>query len=113
MSQFDCAQGTSNWRNWQPAKKDFCCHATGTGCPPVPLVSELVNRKDKPSVAAAPPLQKRAAATPAQAALSSASPERIIRYDCDAGFENWQVGWSPQKKLWCCQHQSMGCVQPD
>merc|ERR1719384_1838033 len=24
-------------------------------------------------------------------------------YDCDAGFANWQAGWSVPKKEWCCR----------
>merc|ERR1711935_485824 len=30
-------------------------------------------------------------------------------YDCNAGFSNWQAGWSVPKKAWCCQHASKGC----
>ena len=31
------------------------------------------------------------------------------RYDCNAGFENWQVGWSNAKMDFCCQTQQKGC----
>merc|ERR1712085_120493 len=30
-------------------------------------------------------------------------------YDCNAGFSNWQAGWSVAKKAWCCQPASKGC----
>eukprot|EP00435_Cladocopium_sp_Y103_P041693 s394_g11.t1 len=31
------------------------------------------------------------------------------RYNCDAGFQNWQVGWSAAKKEWCCRARRRGC----
>jgi len=31
------------------------------------------------------------------------------RYDCQAGVDNWQAGWSIEKKHWCCQYRSIGC----
>lgn len=30
-------------------------------------------------------------------------------FDCDAGFSNWQAGWSIPKKTWCCVHRQRGC----
>jgi hypothetical protein len=33
-------------------------------------------------------------------------------YDCDAGYANWEAGWSPDKKTWCCQSKQMGCPSP-
>mmetsp|Transcript_70470 Transcript_70470/g.213299 ORF Transcript_70470/g.213299 Transcript_70470/m.213299 type:complete len:248 (-) Transcript_70470:685-1428(-) len=33
-------------------------------------------------------------------------------YDCNAGFSNWQAGWSPGKKQWCCAAKGMGCEAP-
>ena len=29
------------------------------------------------------------------------------RYDCDAGVQNWQVGWSNSKMDYCCQAKGM------
>jgi hypothetical protein len=34
----------------------------------------------------------------------------LLPYDCDAGFANWQVGWSPAKQKWCCADSNKGCV---
>jgi len=31
------------------------------------------------------------------------------RFDCAAGFDNWEVGWSDSKKDWCCDHARRGC----
>jgi len=35
--------------------------------------------------------------------------EKAVLYDCDAGYTNWQHGWSLGKKAWCCDHASRGC----
>lgn len=33
------------------------------------------------------------------------------RHDCEAGLANWRVGWSSQKKWWCCSHEEKGCSE--
>lgn len=30
-------------------------------------------------------------------------------FDCMAGLPNWQAGWAPQKKEWCCAHRGLAC----
>ncbi|CAK9014432.1 Uncharacterized protein SCF082_LOCUS12332 [Durusdinium trenchii] len=30
-------------------------------------------------------------------------------YDCNAGYSNWNSGWSSAKKSWCCSHENKGC----
>jgi len=30
-------------------------------------------------------------------------------YDCGAGFNNWEAGWSTSKKEWCCINKGLGC----
>jgi hypothetical protein len=32
-------------------------------------------------------------------------------YDCNAGYSNWEAGWSPDKKEWCCSNKQMGCPE--
>ncbi|CAK9020785.1 unnamed protein product [Durusdinium trenchii] len=32
-------------------------------------------------------------------------------FDCDAGYEDWQSGWSPAKTQWCCRKEGRGCMQ--
>eukprot|EP00419_Tripos_fusus_P086962 CAMPEP_0172864762 /NCGR_PEP_ID=MMETSP1075-20121228/81022_1 /TAXON_ID=2916 /ORGANISM="Ceratium fusus, Strain PA161109" /LENGTH=312 /DNA_ID=CAMNT_0013713719 /DNA_START=72 /DNA_END=1006 /DNA_ORIENTATION=- len=34
----------------------------------------------------------------------------VIRYDCQAGRNNWAKGWSEAKKDWCCAREGVGCV---
>lgn len=33
-----------------------------------------------------------------------------LPYDCQAGFWNWQKGWSASKKDWCCTNSNRGCA---
>ncbi|CAE8735922.1 unnamed protein product [Polarella glacialis] len=30
-------------------------------------------------------------------------------YDCIAGQANWHLGWSEEKKKWCCARENVGC----
>lgn len=32
-----------------------------------------------------------------------------LPFDCTAGFDMWQQGWSMDKKRWCCTFKSRGC----
>lgn len=32
-------------------------------------------------------------------------------FDCDAGYNNWEKGWSLSKKAWCCRHVHRGCPE--
>lgn len=40
----------------------------------------------------------------------AAPPTTRQPYDCSAGFGEWQHGWSPGKKKWCCHRASRGCT---
>merc|ERR1711990_513789 len=30
-------------------------------------------------------------------------------YNCQAGYSNWELNWSYQKKIWCCKHEGHAC----
>jgi len=32
-----------------------------------------------------------------------------LPFDCKAGYDNWEAGWSSAKKQWCCHHEYRGC----
>lgn len=32
-----------------------------------------------------------------------------MAFDCDAGYWNWDKGWSYSKQQWCCLHHNRGC----
>lgn len=36
-----------------------------------------------------------------------------LPFNCSAGFQNWESGWSYPKKEWCCKHNSRGCERFD
>jgi len=42
--------------------------------------------------------------------VSGATAEASTSYDCDWGFEDWEVLWTPEYKTWCCQHEGKGCT---
>jgi len=31
-------------------------------------------------------------------------------FDCDAGLANFKLGWSEEKKEWCCKYKNKGCA---
>merc|ERR1712032_1291730 len=35
--------------------------------------------------------------------------EGSLPFDCDAGFANWERGWSIGKKKWCCKQTGRAC----
>merc|ERR1712176_1332617 len=81
---FDCGAGDWNWQNgWSEEKKTWCCQNQQRGCPgdPVPL----------------PPASDPTTSPTSQPVADS--------YDCEAGFANWEDGWSEDKKNWCCQNK--------
>jgi len=36
-------------------------------------------------------------------------PASSLPFDCDAGYWNWEKGWSEPKKHWCCDYRNRGC----
>lgn len=49
-----------------------------------------------------------AATAAAQVAASGATTSPL--FNCLAGAANWRIGWSRQKKAWCCKTLDVGCV---
>eukprot|EP00913_Durusdinium_trenchii_P022711 g21330.t1 len=35
--------------------------------------------------------------------------DNVRLFDCESGYMNWVHGWSPGKKIWCCQNTNRGC----
>merc|ERR1719401_1363122 len=90
---FDCNAGFSNWQQgWSLPKKLWCCQHSGKGCPPPKPPPKPVPKPVPPPPPPPPPAP--------------------LPFDCNAGFANWQAGWSEPKKAWCCQHQGKGCPPP-
>jgi len=32
------------------------------------------------------------------------------KFDCEAGYDNWQRGWSKEKQTWCCESIGAACI---
>eukprot|EP00418_Pyrodinium_bahamense_P023852 CAMPEP_0179131874 /NCGR_PEP_ID=MMETSP0796-20121207/62660_1 /TAXON_ID=73915 /ORGANISM="Pyrodinium bahamense, Strain pbaha01" /LENGTH=560 /DNA_ID=CAMNT_0020830809 /DNA_START=124 /DNA_END=1807 /DNA_ORIENTATION=+ len=39
----------------------------------------------------------------------SSTTEYFASYNCNKGYATWEVGWSLQKKAWCCENKNLGC----
>jgi hypothetical protein len=57
-----------------------------------------------------PTISVSTSAAPDTSPTASSSPNGSEPYDCDAGYSNWEAGWSAEKKDWCCQEKQMGCA---
>jgi hypothetical protein len=42
-------------------------------------------------------------------ATTTTTPMATDPFDCLAGLDNWQTGWSTSKQDWCCDHKGSGC----
>mmetsp|Transcript_95362 Transcript_95362/g.240281 ORF Transcript_95362/g.240281 Transcript_95362/m.240281 type:complete len:291 (+) Transcript_95362:265-1137(+) len=94
---YDCNAGLSNWQaGWSIAKKGWCCQNQKKGCPPPPTPPRPPAPPPKPPPTPPPPQP----------------PTPQLPFDCNAGFANWQAGWSVPKKGWCCAHGGKGCTTP-
>jgi len=41
---------------------------------------------------------------------TTVDPEHSKPFDCDAGFNNWEMGWSLAKMQYCCEHEHRACL---
>lgn len=32
-------------------------------------------------------------------------------YDCNEGFDKWEINWDARQKVWCCKHQQKACAR--
>jgi len=49
------------------------------------------------------------AVTAVDAAVDAKPATAEEAYDCQAALRNWEAEWSEEKKIWCCQHELLGC----
>merc|ERR1719401_552359 len=86
---------------WSTGQKMLCCEKVGKGCPTTP----------KPPPPPPPPAPVATTMVPKMVPVPApVAPVASEPYDCNAGYFNWQAGWSVGKKAWCCQNKHMGCV---
>jgi len=98
VDPFNCAVDAEN--TWAADKKAWCCRIHHRGCPPTapPPQPILPAVQPAPVQPILPPMQPTLPPRPADP------------YDCNAGFANWQAGWSVAKKEWCCRVHGKGCA---
>jgi len=112
---YDCAKEAPAL--WNSTKQDWCCKKFSKGCnasppaaPSTPPAAPASGTAVAPPAAAAPP-QPLAPAKPG--AVPPAAKPGVgvppVPYDCAAGFDKWEWGWSEGKKAWCCQRAQKGC----
>lgn len=83
----DCAATHANFAAaWSEMKKAWCCVNHAVGCP-------------------GPPTTTSAFVEPM---FTTTTPFKPL-FDCEADKDFWQTGWSPDKKNFCCQHDSSKC----
>lgn len=93
---FNCHAGYSNWYfGWSKTKQDWCCAHESRGCEGTWKGHMHVHASMGASI---------------HAAAAGAGKATGTIYDCDAGYSNWEHGWSDSKKLWCCEHHEKGCA---
>lgn len=101
VEQFDCNAGLANWEaGFSPEKKAWCCaHYTiacgqwncAEGDPPI-----WVDAK-----------RDFCCRTTNQGCVTTT----VEQFDCNAGLANWEAGFAPEKKAWCCAHHNLACDQ--
>jgi len=125
---------------WSPDKQSWCCNTAGLGCPTPTTQRPYVEPPSPPPPPPpaprfvwAPPPQPATAAPLNECQMgglntwtmekkaycclhyrngcdTQAPPPAPVPFDCNAGWANWQAGWSVPKKIWCCQSAGRGCA---
>mmetsp|Transcript_28267 Transcript_28267/g.66427 ORF Transcript_28267/g.66427 Transcript_28267/m.66427 type:complete len:458 (+) Transcript_28267:65-1438(+) len=118
QEMYDCDAGYANWRaGWPGSKKAWCCVHASRGC----LYDCEASQQAWSSLRRAWCCwHQQQGCSPEDGYFTASKPiadedVRDVHYtvsakfDCSAGYANWQAGWSTEKKAWCCQHQAKGC----
>jgi len=95
---FHCDVGIAHWKSgWSKEKKCWCCSMKNVGCEPE-------NVGCVPEVPVVLPTAQDTVATEVKARPTSP------KFRCHAGLLNYELGWSDQKKIWCCRAHGLGCA---
>jgi len=136
--KFDCEAGYDNWqRGWSKEKQMWCCEADGVSCigtmplpgsDLLPKAKEESEEEEEEEEEEAIMLDVFTTTTKTTTATTTTSitvtgttttvttttvtttvVTTTALFDCWAGYEQWEHGWSPQKKEWCCREAGLGC----
>jgi hypothetical protein len=92
---YHCTPGLNNLPSeWADSKQVWCCEQFAS--------SSLVQAS----------LGCKAEAAPSGTTASSSTPaDDSNLFNCDAGLDKAERGWSEDKKGWCCAHEQKGCEE--
>jgi len=107
---YDCSPDAGLPSAWTQDQRDWCCEASGLGCPTTMTTTTL------PFDCKADFYDWRNLWSPGKKAwccdhfgLGCPETTTSVPYACTAGKKNWENEWSIAKKAWCCEHQYVGC----
>ncbi|CAJ1359346.1 unnamed protein product, partial [Effrenium voratum] len=105
FQDFDCLDGLDNSQTlWNDAKKKYCCDHQGKGCSGGSGSNSQFNCQ----------VGQPGSWSVAQRAFCcdqgvSEACHIQMPFDCQAGQGNWRLGWSSDKKTFCCNQFGVGC----
>jgi len=100
---YDCTADSASWEtSWSPAMKAWCCQNGGGGCDPWDCGAGLSTTDSWPSA-------KRAWCCENKGQGCIANLQASDLFDCEDGYDKWEMSWILDKKIWCCKHQAMAC----
>lgn len=101
---------------WPTEKTDWCCTEKGRGCSTSVAVGvddlglPIVDVTTAVPTSSTTALRTTWMLIPVE--VTSTLPSwysTTAPFDCNAGFSNWRLGWSSEKKVWCCINRRVGC----
>jgi hypothetical protein len=100
-------------KKWSNAHKGWCCRNYDKGCD-CDCLDGSIGKFGLGDICTKGGVQctvelHAPAPTPPPTAPAQAPANQSERFDCLAGFMNWEAGWSDAKKEWCCDHHQKGC----
>merc|ERR1712151_1369451 len=97
---WDCNLDHGSWEDkWGDAKKEYCCHSAGKGCPALDRL-EYDCHAGKESWELWENERKRYCCT-----LTKGTPDEVAcgEFDCNLGRDAWEDSWSDVKREYCCE----------
>jgi len=111
---YDCEAGPLNIpMHWPDGKKRFCCDTFHKGCFEHGLLHEDSGAFRHSRSEPANMEQNRLQQIPSRSSDMYRRRQVAETFDCAAGYDRREFGWSAPKKQWCCIHRFTGCFDAD
>eukprot|EP00445_Apocalathium_hangoei_P005190 CAMPEP_0203861864 /NCGR_PEP_ID=MMETSP0359-20131031/13258_1 /ASSEMBLY_ACC=CAM_ASM_000338 /TAXON_ID=268821 /ORGANISM="Scrippsiella Hangoei, Strain SHTV-5" /LENGTH=617 /DNA_ID=CAMNT_0050779169 /DNA_START=42 /DNA_END=1896 /DNA_ORIENTATION=+ len=99
-THYDCVAGFAHWQTlWSEAKRQDCCTRFERGC------------EATTSTAVATTTVSAAAVQDKTSRTSTTTVSNV--FDCHADVQDFEKGWSVDKKDWCCKTTGKACVSKE